>query len=459
MSNERLPDEMNENPTDLRPEKVARSLELLFEPEQVVELRALNALKTVRGYYDDHAVLTHEAVYLEDRGYSVYVTLNEVNHALLARSANQARELYGALSTADGDIVRRRWLPLHFDPVRPLRMCATHEEKKAASELGKAVLAHLRTKGWPNPIIADSGNGFYFLYRVDLPNDRESQELVKGVQNALAAEFDNNRAKIDLTVHHAAQVVRLFGTMNLKGEHTEDRPYRRSKICKIPQGAPSMKMVTQEMLETIASRGHAYSSNGVSEETGETSPEAPPAQMNVAISHTLRGLKLLLEKHPEYRSESDAEVLIDAVMALGSMYFLPTLDEMVDAMKEQGMSPTSKFEVEVAMRRMQRAPLDPEGDTWGHPFIYGGRTRLLDGENSVQAWVRSGGKVVAHIEPPDTDYFEPDGFASTMISKGYFACDPSVEEVVEILTELVKEAKQAKRRHNTRTKQKDKPGS
>ena len=91
--------------------EILHTIETLFGPSAVVELRAFKGRETVSGYYDDHELLAYEAGKLEDRGYSVYVTLNEVDTALLARAYNRARKVYKEPTTSDNDIVRRRWLP------------------------------------------------------------------------------------------------------------------------------------------------------------------------------------------------------------------------------------------------------------------------------------------------------------------------------------------------------------
>src|SRR5215217_1151600 len=165
--------------------EILRTVELLFESDAVVELRAFKGRETVSGYFDDHVLLAREASKFEDRGYSVYVTLNEVDPALLARASNRVRKVYKEPTTSDSDILRRRWLPLDFDPARPSGVSATDTEKKAAHRRAMEVREFLRELGWPEPIVGDSGNGYHLLYRVDLPNDRESLELVKGVLESL----------------------------------------------------------------------------------------------------------------------------------------------------------------------------------------------------------------------------------------------------------------------------------
>jgi hypothetical protein len=231
----------DKNTLDSLGEEIIRSLEVLFEPGAVVELRAFKGRETVSGYYDDHVVLAGEAGRLEDRGYSVNVTLNEVDPALLARAANRVRKVYREPTTADSDIVRRCWLPLDFDPMRPSGVSATEAEKKAARLRAIEVREFLRGLGWPEPVVGDSGNGYHLLYRIGLPNDRESTELVKGVLEALAFKFSDEAVEVDTSTCNAARIWKLYGTTARKGDDTEERPHRRSRLLKVPEGAAVWK--------------------------------------------------------------------------------------------------------------------------------------------------------------------------------------------------------------------------
>ena len=221
--------------------EILHTIETLFGPSAVVELRAFKGRETVSGYYDDHELLAYEAGKLEDRGYSVYVTLNEVDTALLARAYNRARKVYKEPTTSDNDIVRRRWLPLDFDPARPSGVSATDAEKRTARRRAVEVRGFLRGQGWPEPVVGDSGNGYHLLYRVELPNDRESLELVKGVLEALAFKFSDEVVEVDTSTCNAARVWKLYGTTARKGDNAEDRPHRRSSLLKVPEVAAAWK--------------------------------------------------------------------------------------------------------------------------------------------------------------------------------------------------------------------------
>ena len=217
-------------------EEVLRALRLLHRPGAVVEVRALGTWKTRSGYFDDLDIAASAAAELDRQRYQVYLNLNEVDRALLARAANRIRE--GGKndpSTADRDVVRRKWLLVDLDPVRPSGVSATDAEKEAARDRAYEIIAYLRSEGWPEPTVADSGNGFHLLYQIDLPNDKESGELVKGVLEGLAFKFDDEKVKVDKSVHNAARIVRLYGTVCRKGDDFPERPHRRSRILTIPK--------------------------------------------------------------------------------------------------------------------------------------------------------------------------------------------------------------------------------
>lgn len=115
-------------------------LEILAVPGGVTEVRALAENCTHSGYFTDTAALARraEALDTDPSVHGIYVTLNEMNPALLARRANRIkmRLARSDSTTGDMDITRRRWLPIDIDPVRPGGVSGTDTEHNLA--LGKA---------------------------------------------------------------------------------------------------------------------------------------------------------------------------------------------------------------------------------------------------------------------------------------------------------------------------------
>ena len=188
-----------------------RAVRALTKPGDVTELRALKNGTTAAGYFDNPAALSREAATLDGQGFTVYITANPTNPALLARAENKIKRPLRE-ATSDKDVLRRRWLLVDFDPERPAGISSTDEEKWAALERARAVHRHLEEQGWPEPVEGDSGNGAHLLYPLNLPNDAESRELVRGVLEALSFKFSDERVKVDITTSNAARIWKLYGT-------------------------------------------------------------------------------------------------------------------------------------------------------------------------------------------------------------------------------------------------------
>ena len=101
-------------------------------------------------------------------------------------------------TASDSNVTRRKWLLIDVDPVRIADVSATVEEKAEALVTIEAVRAHLHAAGWPESILADSGNGYHALYRIDLPADDGG--IVQRCLKALAARFDSTAVSIDTSV-------------------------------------------------------------------------------------------------------------------------------------------------------------------------------------------------------------------------------------------------------------------
>ncbi len=219
----------------------------------VVEVRALADGATHSGYFDDYEALARAVAALDaDPAVAgIYVTLNTVNPGLLARRANRIKvRLRGNdATTADADIIRRRWFPVDIDPIRPGGVSSTEEEHAAALAAAERIAAYLAEQGFGEPLLADSGNGAHLLYRIDLPNDDAATAVVRGALATLDALFSTAAVRVDTANYNAARIWKLYGTVSRKGDSTPDRPHRRSKILSVPA---EMAVVSRERLEHLA---------------------------------------------------------------------------------------------------------------------------------------------------------------------------------------------------------------
>jgi hypothetical protein len=234
-------------------DEIRTAVNVLAASGSVVEVRALADGVTHSGYFNDYESLARaaEALDADPSVAGIYVTLNDVNPALLARRANRIKMRLSRkdATTADADIIRRRWFPVDIDPVRPSGVSSTDAEHDAALAAAERIAAYLTEQGFPAPVRADSGNGAHLLYRVDLENDDAATALVKGCLATLDALFSNEAVTVDTANHNAARIWKLYGTLSRKGDNTPERPHRRARLLAVPD---DIRMVPREYLQHLA---------------------------------------------------------------------------------------------------------------------------------------------------------------------------------------------------------------
>lgn len=235
--------------------EITHALRLWFQAGDVFEVRVLDAVSAdyrrehiESGYFDyEHISAVPEALkrLLSFRG--VYVTVNPVNPDLLARAVNRLRPAGRNPTTADTDIVRRRWLLIDCDPRRAAGVSSSNAEHESALAKAREIRNGLSSLGWPDPIMTDSGNGAQLMYRIELPAD--DGELVRRVIGEIA-KASSEQVAIDTSVHNPARIWRLPGTMNCKGDSIPERPHRMARILEEPQDIVSM---SREQMQDIVS--------------------------------------------------------------------------------------------------------------------------------------------------------------------------------------------------------------
>lgn len=206
------------------------------------EVRLFRAPGVAVGYFSDWEAAI-QAVESEPSQYkAAYFTLNPVklptgipvNPASLHSSANAA----GA-----SDIERRVWLFVDCDPPRQSKTNSTAEEKQAARDQADRIREWLRSHRWPEPVLADSGNGWHLLYRIELPNDESSKALLEKFLARLKQLFP----MVDAGNFDASRLCKLYGSWARKGEHSDERPWRRSGI--VEEGSDAV--VTEQQIRSL----------------------------------------------------------------------------------------------------------------------------------------------------------------------------------------------------------------
>jgi len=233
------------------PNEIRRALSLLIEPGTIFEIRAPQATTaewrkthTESGYFDDPDQAIRAVARILAPG--VYITLNPLNQALLARANNRLKSA-PKVTSADKDVLKRRWLPIDIDPIRPTEISSSDAEHELASDKARDIRSSLSGAGWPEPILADSGNGAHLLYRIDLPADDGG--LIERCLKNLSARWSDELAGVDTKVHNPARIWKLYGTIAAKGDSLPERPHRLARILEHPE---QMQVVDRALLEQLA---------------------------------------------------------------------------------------------------------------------------------------------------------------------------------------------------------------
>ena len=238
---------------DLIQAEIQEFLCLLFNPGQVFEIRAIGRSGVSFGYFNDPVKAAEKIKITDGIGTfsGIYVTLNPVNTSLLARRADRIeRAGKGDATTGDSDIESRQWLLIDCDPIRPSGISATDDEILFAETQINLVAMLLEELGFTEPIYSDSGNGRHLLYKIDLPNNQDSTNLIKGILGTLDHLYSTDHCKIDTSVFNSSRISKIYGTVSRKGDNTEDRPHRRSRIISRPE---KIEPVPLEALKNVAS--------------------------------------------------------------------------------------------------------------------------------------------------------------------------------------------------------------
>ena len=255
--------------------EITHALRLWFQAGDVFEVRVLDAVSAdyrrehiESGYFDyEHISAVPEALkrLLSFRG--VYVTVNPVNPDLLARAVNRLRPAGRNPTTADTDIVRRRWLLIDCDPRRASGVSSSNSEHESALAKAREIRDGLSSLGWPKPVLTDSGNGAQLMYRIDLPAD--DGELVRRVIGEIA-KASSEQVAIDTSVHNPARIWRLPGTMNCKGDSIPERPHRMARILEEPQDIVSVSL--EQMQDIVSYQSEDTQTDGPDDEWKHTMP-------------------------------------------------------------------------------------------------------------------------------------------------------------------------------------------
>jgi hypothetical protein len=247
---------------------IGEFLSQLYDPDEGFEIRApdvgerrgSSSRYAVRGFYDDIDKSSRDISRLDNqrRATGIYVTLNPIARSLVERAPNQMVKQPNVM-TSDKDIVRRKWLCVEIEAIRPRRVMCTETEIDFVFDHIERIADDLSDAGWSDPLQCHCGNSLQLLYPIDLP--AEDNGLVQSCLKALHKKYSNDEGKVNIKAYRPSHLILIMGTWLREGrnlvnlEDAEDRPHRQSTIISTPM--EEMKPVSEKLLKELAAAGGA----------------------------------------------------------------------------------------------------------------------------------------------------------------------------------------------------------
>ena len=234
--------------------EIRHALSVMKAPGELFEVRIIrqNRRQPLVGYFDDVSVMIDQLKRQDLRDSNVYVVMNDIKPECSGRSARD--HFLQSAATSDGDIVKRSWILVDLDPVRPSETSSTDEQVAKAKVKANAVYKFLDDQGFCKPVSGFSGNGCHLLYRVNLKNDDIRKKTVESFLKTLSVLFSDEEVKVDTSTFNAARVCKLYGTLAQKGSDTEAQPHRMSHLVSVPSVIQETKAaVIEKVIEILPS--------------------------------------------------------------------------------------------------------------------------------------------------------------------------------------------------------------
>lgn len=199
------------------------------------------------GYFDDLQIavdaLAGDTVYR-----AAFFSLNVCPHVPDGFTLNR---LYRASSRfKKGDYTRRQLLLVDCDPKRTADTSSTDAQKATAFRQATAIREYLRNLGFPEPVVADSGNGYHLLYSIDEPNDEATETMVRNFLVGLSAKFSDEESSVDIGNFEGNRVCKLYSTWARKGD--DPSLWRQSRILEVPHHETELPAKDGRGRETIS---------------------------------------------------------------------------------------------------------------------------------------------------------------------------------------------------------------
>lgn len=167
-----------------------------------------------------------------------YISLNPVTN----ENINKQKKI------ADVDVLCRVNMLFDVDAEKPeeyKKYAATETEHNETIKKTYIIKNWCNDKGFPQPLILDTGNGCALIFALDMwENNEENKQLIKNLFNYIEKETNIH---LDRTVINAGRITRIPGTNNRKLENNE----RKNRQCKLLECPERKTLSIDKVIELI----------------------------------------------------------------------------------------------------------------------------------------------------------------------------------------------------------------
>jgi|GEM_PF-261218 len=142
-----------------------------------------------------------------------------------------------------GEIIGIQTIALDLDPIREAEIPSTEEELKNTIAVSELLVNWFQNSGFNPPYRAATGNGvcLYFsvpFYEINDENRQETafrlERFEAIVRRTFKEELVKHRVRLD-SMYDLPRIAKVIGTLSVKGESTEERPWRLSHWIEEPE--------------------------------------------------------------------------------------------------------------------------------------------------------------------------------------------------------------------------------
>lgn len=215
-------------------EQIYKWWSIFHEDGEVTEVRSFGGA-SFSGYYKNVENAIRDIEVLEGKpDQQIYFIINAIRDDCYGRAQMEKMVFKPKNTTNDEEIVGRKWIMIDLDPKRVSGTNSSNQELEYAHRKAIEVYRFLKSNGFYDPVVCLSGNGYHLMYRCRIGVCKETDDLIARFLNALAMLFSDEHVDVDKTCKNRARLSKLYGTTAKKGANSADRPWRTSKILKVP---------------------------------------------------------------------------------------------------------------------------------------------------------------------------------------------------------------------------------